>query len=577
MEQIRHRGRRVRRAALGAAAVLAGLALAAAPALGVPEPAGPAPAASAPPAAAVDIALRLDGGDLAIEAHGSAPDGGGAPLTGAAAPAAVPEDPAYAFLGRAGDPVWLLPAGGGTGALAWDTTAIPPGTLDGDAVELRLVDVRGPGAFTAFSPERTVAEPGPSPEPDAAPAAEDASGGPAVVLSSTADAHRAHRLPVAERAPTVWAFDRPGDYQVTLAATGALADGGTAAAEATYDVRIGAQAAPEDEPGPGGAAPDPGDAPAPSAGADPQAAPVRSAPRPAAAQTEAATGGTAQTTSEDTVVLDRGHVDVAALVEGGALSIQVKDGTQGGEIWRPLSDVVFHVRPEAQIEVPDGADFAFLGEPGAASWMLPQTQDSALLWPGWNTEEIGADALDGGVNWTLTGVEGPGDFALFINGSFGAPEVLFDSSDGLPDAFDIPLGTHAHGNWAFSEQGVYRLSFTMSGTLPSGQPTQSEGTLSLAVGDVDPGTVDPGAGGGAGDGGGGDGGQQGDQSAGGAADDGAGGSLPLTGTGIAVGLTALGLVLAVGGAVLLLVVRRRRSTAAHAAGSAPASPNGPAE
>ena len=65
----------------------------------------------------------------------------------------------------------------------------------------------------------------------------------------------------------------------------------------------------------------------------------------------------------------------------------------------------------------------------------------------------------------MAGVDGPGRFALFLTGSFGESEVLFNSADRLPQRLDVPINTHAHGNWAFSEPGIYRLAFEMSAVL----------------------------------------------------------------------------------------------------------------
>lgn len=205
-----------------------------------------------------------------------------------------------------------------------------------------------------------------------------------------------------------------------------------------------------------------------------------------------------QATAEGRVVLDDGHIDVGARLIDGELRTEVKDGTAVGRIvWRDPADVALHLRPQGRTTVPEGAAFGFLGAPGDDVWILPQVQEAGILWPGWNTEEITDDQLPGGITWELTGVDGPGDFVLFLNGSFGAPTVVFQSADGLPDTFDVPLGTHAHGNWAFTEPGIYRLEYTMSGALPDGTSVSDRSTLQFAVGDVEPAGAFAGGGGGA--------------------------------------------------------------------------------
>lgn len=232
------------------------------------------------------------------------------------------------------------------------------------------------------------------------------------------------------------------------------------------------------------------------------------------------------------VVLQDGHVDVAARIVDGALRMQVKDGTAGAGavVWREPAETVLHARPASATTVPAGATMGFLGVPGAPLWLLPQVQRAGLLWPGWNTEQLPAADVAGTVRWTLTGVEGPGRFALFTTGTFGAVDKLFDSGDGLPDAREIPLGTHAHGNWAFSAEGLYRLSFELRARRPSGETMTDARTVAVTVGAVDPATGaplggggDPGSGPGrGGDGSGGNGGGGGSGGSGGSGTPGGG-------------------------------------------------------
>lgn len=199
-------------------------------------------------------------------------------------------------------------------------------------------------------------------------------------------------------------------------------------------------------------------------------------------------------------VLAEGHVDYAARIVDGQLRSQIKDGTRGTTVWREVPGVTFAVLDPARTTVPSSSSFAFLGTPGSAVWMLPQTQRAGLLWPGWNTEELSAAQVDGPVTWRLESVEGPGAVSVFQSGTFGTPEIVFRSDDGLPDGYSIPLGTHAHANWAFSRAGAYRLTFTMSARLRGGQTTSDTQTLAVMVGSAtdptptptpDPGTPTP--------------------------------------------------------------------------------------
>jgi surface-anchored protein len=193
------------------------------------------------------------------------------------------------------------------------------------------------------------------------------------------------------------------------------------------------------------------------------------------------------------VVLADGHVDYGARLIEGSLQSQIKDSTSGSVVWREPADVVFRLGPTAKATVPSNPKLAFLGRPGDPVWLIPQTQRSGVLWAGWNTEELRSPEVTGQVAWRLAAVEGPGTVAVDTVNALGDPSILFSSGDGLPDARDVPLGTHAHGNWAFSRAGTYRLRFEMSATLGSGQVSIDAETLTVTV--VDEGSPGPPGGG----------------------------------------------------------------------------------
>jgi putative ABC transporter-associated repeat protein len=207
----------------------------------------------------------------------------------------------------------------------------------------------------------------------------------------------------------------------------------------------------------------------------------------------ATTTTTTQTAGNNAVVLNNGHVDYAARIAGGALSAQVKDGTVAGTTtWREPSRVVFHVVSAAATTVP-GSGFDFLGRAGAQVWQIPQTQKEGILWLGWNTEEITAAQLRGGLTWSLDRVEGPGTVAVYLFDPFGRPQIVFNSGDGVPDRFEVPVGTHAHGNWAFTREGIYRVTFTYSATLASGTQVRDTEVVTFAVGSANPNSALPAA------------------------------------------------------------------------------------
>lgn len=180
-------------------------------------------------------------------------------------------------------------------------------------------------------------------------------------------------------------------------------------------------------------------------------------------------------------VLADGHVDYAARIIDGRLRSLVKDGTRSGTtVWREPSAVTFSVGDGARTTVPSSAPL--LGRTGDTVWVLPQVQRAGVLWAGWNTEALTSAQVDGPVAWRLDAVDGPGDVTVFQTGVFGEPDVLFRTADGLPDTREVPVGTHAHGNWVFTREGAYRLTFTMSARLQGGETVQDTQTLPVTVG-----------------------------------------------------------------------------------------------
>ncbi|WP_196232157.1 choice-of-anchor M domain-containing protein [Salinispora arenicola] len=175
----------------------------------------------------------------------------------------------------------------------------------------------------------------------------------------------------------------------------------------------------------------------------------------------------AAASAAERVVLSKGHADaVDVRYRDGKLSLQVNDDTVSPAVVRDPADVTFQVLPEAAMAVPDDPRFAFLGPAGSQIWLLPMTQDPALLWPGWNTTTLNSGVFEGDkVRLSLVDVQGPGNVTLFTQDSFGGPIIKFRSDDGLPDAIDVPVHTHAHANWAFSALGSYTLKFQADATL----------------------------------------------------------------------------------------------------------------
>ncbi|MEU5931387.1 TIGR03773 family transporter-associated surface protein [Micromonospora sp. H61] len=529
------RMRTMRAGAAGLATAVLALALGGAPAAAEP---------AAVSAAGADlVSVALDGGSMSLRLRDaeqvSRDVAGHDPAEVVLGPAGglagrVPAGKGFAFLGSPGHAVWSLSAGD-SGFPALDTTGVRPGVVTDDTVGLTLRTVEGPGTFTAYTLSGL--------------------GAATPLFGSGPGLKRTVRLPVATRTGgVVWAFDAAGDYRLTLTGSATLRSGQKISAEATYQVRVPAispvEQAPPPAPAKSATRPD-GQSAARALAAPPVASKPASTPKPAAAAPAAPKAAATTATGARQVIAD-GHVDMGPQLSGDNWTIRIKDDRTSPPVWRETADVVLQVKDNAKITVPAGADF--LGKQGDAVWLLPQSQQAGIVWPGWNTQhESVVSGVKGNVTWTLKGVNGPGRFALFLTGSFGKADVLFDSAKAFPQQLSVPLNTHAHGNWAFTKPGLYRLAVQMNGTTSAGKAVTDTKTLTIAVGD----STDPnsgfGSGGSTGDGGDNDGGNQGGA-----------GRLPRTGAGWVLMAGAVGIVFVAVGVLLVLLTRRRRAGLATA-------------
>lgn len=192
-----------------------------------------------------------------------------------------------------------------------------------------------------------------------------------------------------------------------------------------------------------------------------------------------------------TVIAD-GHVDLGPRFLGGAWHLQIRDDHVRPVVWRNLPDVVLQAVDAAAVTVPADPAFAFLGQAGVRVWVLPQTQQPGILWPGWNTQDPSViPKVNREATWRLHGVTGPGKFALFLNGNFGAPQILFDSAKSFPQETGIEVGSHVHGNWVFGAPGSYVLDIEMLASTVDGSAVTDRQQLRIFVGAGDPGTAFP--------------------------------------------------------------------------------------
>lgn len=143
-----------------------------------------------------------------------------------------------------------------------------------------------------------------------------------------------------------------------------------------------------------------------------------------------------------------------------------------------INDGLIVDNPTTQVD-----DFNFLADYPERFWMAPQTQKAGSLWPGFSTEDDAFSRALGeaSVSLTLTDVDGPGRVEVFVGGGFSGVQRFFSSVDDLP-AWTMTARQHTHANWAFSQPGVYRLTFQGRAVL-NGQEQTAEQTYRFVVGD----------------------------------------------------------------------------------------------
>jgi surface-anchored protein len=139
-----------------------------------------------------------------------------------AARTSVPDDPAFAFLGDPGDPVWILPEVQDPDLL-WlglGSEEIEPGVFAGDTVNLDVVRVYGPADLSVFTT--------------------DPAGTPNVLADSGDGLPDRLALVAGSHAHVTWAFEAAGTYAVVVRASGTLSSTGEMVTSglATYRFKV---------------------------------------------------------------------------------------------------------------------------------------------------------------------------------------------------------------------------------------------------------------------------------------------------------------------------------------------------
>lgn len=206
------------------------------------------------------------------------------------------------------------------------------------------------------------------------------------------------------------------------------------------------------------------------------------AAEPAATETTASASGvpTAPVTLERRII-ENVHTDtVSVFVDDGKLVLGSKADINGPGYRIDTDSTLFHLEAASRTTTANTPEF--LRRLGSDMWLAPQTQDPALIWPGFSTEHdpLVNAADDGKVSLELINTKGPGRVELFLSGGFGELNRVFSSTDKLP-AWSMGMRQHTHMNWAFGAQGRYELTFRATAKI-NGKNQTAERTYSFYVG-----------------------------------------------------------------------------------------------
>ncbi|TWJ21209.1 surface-anchored protein [Micromonospora endolithica] len=185
--------------------------------------------------------------------------------------------------------------------------------------------------------------------------------------------------------------------------------------------------------------------------------------------------------------LAAGHVDIGPRYVDDTWALLIHDGTRARPVWRNPDEALLRVSDAALQTVPDDPAYAFLGvDAGTQVYVVPQVQNSDVVWLGWNTQDPRVmQTIDRGVTLTLLGVRGPGSLTTYLqSGNFAAPQPLWRSTEPKAQPFWAEVNTHTHANWVFSAPGIYLVAVQASADLINGEQVSATRTLRFAVGDA---------------------------------------------------------------------------------------------
>jgi surface-anchored protein len=168
----------------------------------------------------------------------------------------------------------------------------------------------------------------------------------------------------------------------------------------------------------------------------------------------------------------QGHVDLLGVIwnsSSNQLSLRADDANTG--LLYTSNECVVICPESMRFTLPAGTP---LGNAGDPLWILPQNPYNGVPYVGISAETVPAGVFNDPFTLTLTRLEGPGQFIVWQAGTFGSYDVKIDTRDGIGpnDKLTLLVEGHAHYNWGFTTNGVYRAYFQASG-VRVGQSTNT--------------------------------------------------------------------------------------------------------
>lgn len=179
-------------------------------------------------------------------------------------------------------------------------------------------------------------------------------------------------------------------------------------------------------------------------------------------------------TAEQPCVFEKGHLDVFdvhATTQDSTtqLDLKLREDITGSGVKQDPANVILHVNRYAKTNATQRLDFI-----GKEAWLLPQTQDERVLWPGWDTNGI-RDSAAKQVTIHLDKITAPaeGKISVFTSDLSGQPQPILDSKHLIIEDGDTITtnASHAHFNWVFTEPGVYRMTAHVTSEVDSASIT----------------------------------------------------------------------------------------------------------